>query len=168
MTVAETLEALLESYRRYYNVKTENVAAPFAAEAVFHTHDEQYVLLKSARIAEAEAHEYVFFATGLKLELKDVEELDERAWKEGLSRVKPHYSHRSSDIVLVILAEQLSEEARDYIRKLKRYQSYRFTLQGWSSYRVIAMETSTGELTCNKRGRDLRKLFRNKISYNRT
>lgn len=161
MTAAEALEILLKSYKRYYNVETENVTTPFTAEAVFHSHDEQYFLLKSARLAEAESHEYVFFATGLLIGLEDVKELDEKAWGEGLSRVTPHSDHRSSDIVLIILAEQLSQDAGEYIKAIKRYKSYRFTLQGWSNYSVIAMETSTGKLFCNKRGRDLKKLFRN-------
>ena len=161
MTATEALEILLRSYRRYYNVKTEDATPPFTAEAAFHTHDEQYFLLKSARLSEADAHEYVFFATGQSMELENVKELDEKAWEEGLSRVTPHSNHRSSDIVLIILAEQISGDAKDYIKALKRYKSYRFTLQGWSNYSVIAMETSTGELSCNKRGRDLKKLFRN-------
>lgn len=161
MTATEALELLLKSYERYYNIKTEDVTPPFTAEAAFHTHDEQYFLLKSARLAEAEAHEYVFFATGGVVGQEDVKELDENAWEEGLSRVVPHSNHRSSDIVLIILAEQLSQDAKDYIKTIKRYKSYRFTLQGWSNYSVVAMETSTGELSCNRRGRDLKKLFRN-------
>lgn len=161
MTATEALEILLKSYKRYYNVKQEDVTPPFTAEAIFHTHDEQYFLLKSARLAEADAHEYVFFVTGGTVGQEDVKEWDEKAWTEGLSRVTPHTNHRSSDIVLIILAEQLSQDARNYIKTIKRYKSYRYTLQGWSNYSVIAMETSTGELSCNKRGRDLKKLFRN-------
>lgn len=161
MTATEALKLLIKSYNRYYNVKTEDVTPPFTAEADFHTHDEQYFLLKTATLSEADAHEYVFFATGQSMEQEDVKELDEKAWAEGLSRVRPHSNHRSSDIVLIILAEQLSQDAKAYIKSIKRYKSYRFTLQGWSHYSVIAMETSTGELSCNKRGRDLKKLFRN-------
>lgn len=161
MTATEALEVLLKSYKRYYNVKTGDVVPPFTAEAAFHTHDEQYFLVKSATLSEADAHEYVFFATGQAMGLKDVKELDEKAWTEGLARVTPHPNHRSSDIVLIILAERLSQDAKDYIKAIKRYKSYRFTLQGWSNYSVVAMETSTGELSYNKRGKDLRKLFRN-------
>lgn len=161
MTATEALEILLKSYKRYYDIKTEDVTSPFTAEAAFHNHDEQYFLVKSAMLSEADAHEYVFFATGQSMELENVKELDEKAWAEGLSRVTPHSHHRSSDIVLIILAEQISRDAKDYIKAIKRYKSYRFTLQGWSNYSVVAMETSTGELSCNKRGRDLKKLFRN-------
>ncbi len=161
MSAAEALETLLKSYRRYYNIIRENVTEPFAAEAVFHSHNEQYFLVKSATLSEADSHEYVFFATEEKLDLERARKLDETAWETGMSRVKPHNSHRNSDVVLVILAEEITPEAREYLSKLKRSKSYRFSLQGWSNYSVIAMETSTGQLSYNRRGRDLKKLFRN-------
>ncbi len=162
MTVSEALEAILKSYKRYYNIKTEDVADPFCAEASFHSHGEQYFLLKKAVLSEADSHEYVFFATADELDVGDVEKLDERAWEEGMSRVKPHPSHRNTDVVLILIAEHISGEAKDYIRTIKRYQSYRHTLQGWSHYSVVAQELSTGELSYNKRGKDLVKLFRNR------
>lgn len=161
MTVDETLSTLLNSYRRYYNIKTEDVTKPFAAEAAFHTHDEQYFLVKAATLAEADAHEYVFFVTADKIGLSEAKTLDETAWEEGLSRVVPHFNHRSTDIVLVLLSEHITEEAALYIKKVKRYKSYRYTLQGWSNYSVVAIETSTGKFFCNRRGKHLKKLFSN-------
>lgn len=161
MSPADVLNTLLKSYRRYYNVQTEGVEPPFTAEAAFHTHDEQYFLVKSAKLSEAESHEYVFFYAGETLELKDVQELDRCAWDRGISRAKPSIHHRNTDVALVLLAEHIAPEAVDYIRKIKRYQSYRFTFHGWSNYQVVAMETSTGTLSYNRRGKDLKKLFRN-------
>ena len=161
MTVEEAIQRLLKSYKRYYNINTESAAKPFAAEATFHTHDEQYFLVKAARLAEADAHEYVFFATGQDVGLTEVQNLEEAAWTEGLSRVVPHINHRSSDITLIILSEHISKDAASYIKKIKRYKSYRHTLQGWSNYSVVAMETSTGDFFCNRRGKNLKKLFSN-------
>ena len=161
MSPADTLDLLLKSYRRYYNIQTEDVEPPFAAEAVFHTHDEQYFLVKSAKLSEAESHEYVFFAAQENLTLADAQKLDRCAWERGISRVHPHASHRSSDVILIILAGHIEPDARDFIQKSKHYQSYRFTLHGWSSYKAVALETSSGILTHNRRGRDLKKLFRN-------
>ncbi len=161
MTVDETLAKLLKSYRRYYNIETEDVPEPFAAMAAFHTHDEQFFLVKAATLAEADAHEYVFFVTAKHIGPDDMRRLDEAAWAEGMSRVVPHANHRSTDIALIVLAEQIDEAAAAYIKKCKRYKSYRHTLQGWSHYSVVAMETSTGDFFCNRRGKNLRKLFRN-------
>ena len=165
MTPAEVLETLLNAYRRYYNIQTEDVEPPFAAEAAFHTHDEQYFLVKRARISEMDSHEYVFFALGETLSLSDVQRLDAAAWERGLSRVKPHANHRSTDVVLVMLAEHITPDAMDCVRKLKHRQSYRFLLQCCSDYRLVALDVSAGTLSCNRRGRDLQKLFRNIIPH---
>ena len=50
MTAKEALEKLLPSFVRYYNIKTEEVAEPFSAEAEFYTHDESYFLFKEAKM----------------------------------------------------------------------------------------------------------------------
>lgn len=164
MTATEALDALLKSYQYYYNVTQDGVTPPFAAEAVFHSHDEQFFLVKSAKLSEAESHEYVFFATADKLDAGQVAALADAAWTEGLSRVRPHSSHRNSDVILVLLAETVLPEAAAAVKKLRRYQSYQHSLQGWSHFRVIALETSSGKLTYNRMGQPLKKLFRN-ISF---
>ena len=161
MSPTDALSTLLKSYNRYYNVVTEGVESPFAAEAIFHTHDEQYFLVKSAKLAEAESNEYVFFYTGDSLDLNRARTLDQCAWERGLSRTKPGPNHRNTDVTLILLAERIAPDAADFLKKTRHYQSYRFTFHGWSSYRVVALETSTGTLSHNKQGKDLKKLFRN-------
>ena len=161
MNASDALEKLLRSYVRYYDIRREDVCPPFAAEAAFHSHEAQYFLVKRATIGESESHEYVFFATTDHLTLPLAQQYDEAAWTEGLSRVQPHKAHRSSDIILIILADRVDAEAAQYLKKLRRSKSYQHTLQGWSDYRVIALETASGALACNRRGRDLRKLLRN-------
>ena len=161
MTATEALERLLRSYIQYYNVVRDDVEPPFAAEAIFHTHDEQYVLIKRARISEADSSEFVFFATVEDLDEARLTALDEAAWSRGLARVAPHSAHRNSDITLIILAEHIDEAAMAAIKKLRHYKSYRLGLQGWSNYRVIALDTSSGLLSCNRLGRSLKKLLRN-------
>ena len=61
MTASEALEKLLPSYMAYYNIKREDVTAPFTAEAEFYTHDESYFLIKEAKMNESESREFVFF-----------------------------------------------------------------------------------------------------------
>ena len=161
MSPADALRILLKSYQRYYNVATEGVEPPFAAEAAFHTHDEQYFLVKSAKLSEAESNEYVFFHTGESLDLSQAQALDRCAWERGLSRTKPGPNHRNTDVTLIILAERIAPDAAEFLKKSKHYQSYRFTFHGWNSYRAVALETSSGTLSYNKQGKDLKKLFRN-------
>ena len=161
MTSKEALQILLKSYWRYYNVKEEGVEAPFDAEAEFVSKDEQYFLVKSAKLAESNSFEYIYFAAVEHLTLTLAQELDEAAWARGMSRVEPKPNHRNSDVHLVVLADQMDADAARFLEKLRRYESYRHTWWGWSHYRVIALETSSGRLTCNRMGRILKKLFGN-------
>lgn len=159
----EILEKLFSSFQVYYDVKRENVDPPFVAEARFHTHDEQFFLVKSAVLSEAESREYVYFASEEKLDLEKLLKLDHEAWERGLSDVKPHSSHRNTDVALIILAEQITEDAFARIPKMRHYQSYHFGFQGWSNYRLVAIEQSTRRAAYNRLGRSFKKLVCNII-----
>ena len=162
MTREEMLKKMLRSFAAYSDINTETPAAPFAAEAVFHSHSDAYFLVKSAAIGEAESHEYVFFASVDQLDSSLLASLDQTAWDTGISRVKPHSSHRNTDVTLVVAASSVTEEAKAQIPRLKHYKNYRMSLHGFSHYHLIVADLSSGDLTCNRQGRSLKKLF-NKI-----
>lgn len=155
------LEQLLRSFEAYYNVKREGVEAPFDAEAEFHSHDEQYFLMRSARIGEADSKEYVYFKVMEHLDEETLMNLDAAAWERGLAKVVPHAEHRNSDVTLFVLADHITEEAFQKVSRLRHYKSYRFSLQGWSQYRLVALELSTGRIAHNRQGQGLAKLVRN-------
>ena len=159
MTSNEALERLLRSYVQYYDIKRENILPPFAAEAEFHSCEKGYFLTKKAEISEAESNEYIFFYTTASLGPEDVKRAGDTAWKEGLARVEPHKDHKSSDIAVVFLADRISAEAFKAVKKDKRYKSYRHTLHGWSHFRTIAFETTTGNLAHNHMGSHMKNLF---------
>ncbi len=159
MEKTEALTKLLRSYEKYYDINRENPVEPFVAEAEFSLHDEQYFLVRSARISEADSKEYVYFATEDRLDLQTLELLDERAWEDGTGKVKPHKDHRSSDVILLVLADRIEPDAMKRIPKLTHYKSYRHGLHGWSHYKLAAIELSTGKTAANRQGRDLKKLF---------
>ena len=161
MTAAAALDRVLPLFEAYYDVTRDGAAEPFRAEAAFHSHSEQYFLVRAAKMAESDAHEYVFFAVTERLTADEAARLDTAAWTEGLRRARPGPNHRSTDVGLILLADTIDPAAAAYIRKLRRSKSYRLTLQGWSNYRVIALETSTGRTACNRMGRGLRKLLGN-------
>lgn len=161
MMSADALEKILPLFQVYYDIERENATEPFDAEAAFHSHDEQYFLIKTAKYTEMEAHEYAFFAALDKLTPENAKELDEIAWNTGLSRARPSSIHRSTDVTLVLVADEVDPDAAAYIKKLKRSKSYKCLLHGFSNYHAIAIETSTGVMTCNRLGQHLRKLFSN-------
>lgn len=163
MNVQEALDKLLPSFRRYYNVKTEDVAAPFVAEAVFQSHNEQYFLIKSARISEANSNEFAYFYTAESLNAEELKKLDQCAWERGTENVQPNYYHRSTDVALILIAERIDEEAKKLMKKLNHSKSYQFGLKGYSNYRLVALELSTGMVIHNRQGQNLKKLVSNII-----
>ena len=164
MTVQETLEKILPSFQRYYDISRDDVPAPFAATAQFHSHDEQYFLIKSARLSESESHEYIYFATVDQLDETTLQDLDAKAWELGFAKVHPHPDHRNTDVTLIIVADQITDAAFSMIPKIKRYKSYKFGFQGWTQYRLVAIESSSGRAAYNRQGENLKKLVRNILS----
>ena len=161
MTLQETLDKILPSFQKYYDIIRENVPAPFTAAAEFHSHDEQYFLIKSARISEANSNEFAYFYTAESLSAEELKELDQCAWERGLKDVQPNYYHRSTDVALIIIAEKIDDEAKKLMKKLNHSKSYQFGLQGYSNYRLVALELSTGKVTHNRQGQNLKKLLSN-------
>lgn len=164
MKTTSCLEKILDLFAQYYDINTKTPAAPFSAEAEFHSQSEQYFLTKAAKIAQIDSAEYVFFAQMPLLTAEILSELDKTAWETGLSRVKITSSHRNSDVTLVILAEKAEKDAVLRLKKLRHYKSYRFGLLGWSNYRAILLEKSTECVSSNRLGRDFAKIFRKKIN----
>lgn len=161
MNQKDCLEKLLKEYESYYDVVRDDVEPPFAAEALFHSQGDMYFLIKSAKLSSEVSNEFVFFALEDHLTLERLMELDTIAWERGLSRVIPGPDHHSSDVILYILADTIDPDAAAAIRKIKHYKSYRFRLQGWSCYRLVALELSTGKPTFNRLGESLKKLVSN-------
>lgn len=161
MTTHEALEQALKSYSVYYDLNRETPTEPFAAEATFHAHDEQYFFTKGAKMDEMDSFEYVFFHESDHLSLSEAQKLEELAWNTGMARVSPGPKHHCSDVGLILIADKIDDEVFSFVKKLRRYKSYKFTLHGWSHFRAVALETSTGRLALNRMGQNLKKLFRN-------
>ncbi len=157
----EAIQKVARIFQRYYDINWDNAKEPFVGEAEFHAHDERYFISKSAKLFESDSREYVFFASEVELSVERLEELDRVAWEEGLSRVNLEENHKSTDVALIILADQIDEAAAAKIRKIHHYKSYAFTLKGWSNYRLIALEVSTGKIFHNRQGETLKKPLAN-------
>ena len=161
MNLDQALDGVLSAYKTYYNINRTSPAAPFAAEAEFHLHDEQYFLIRSARISEVDSREHVFFATYPVLDLSAAEKLAETAWQTGLERVRPHANHRNTDVTLIVLTEELTDDAAAFVKTAKRYKSYRFGLRGWSQFRMLVYDLHSGRLVHNRLGENLKGIINN-------
>ncbi len=164
MTREEALPKLLHAYSGYYNVNTESPASPFAAEAEFRLHDEQYFLIRSARISEADAKEFVYFASVGELTPEVLAGLDQKAWELGIAKADPGPNQRSADVALIILCDRVPEETARVIRKNRRVKSYKCGFRGYSHYRLLACEPASGRIFHNRMGEILKKTISAVIS----
>lgn len=154
-------ERVMSAYNSYYDLNRVDPLEPFDAEAVFRIHDEQYILIKKAKVSEADSNEFVYFAKTDELSEEQFIELENTAWEDGLSRAKPQTNHRNSDVTVVIVTESVLPEAETAIRKSKKYKSYKWGIHGWSAHRVVVYDLGRHKLLYNRRGEELKEIFNN-------
>ena len=157
----EALEKILKAYEGYYNIKREDVAEPFTAEASFSLHNEKYFIVKSAKLFESDSNEEVFFKCVDSLTPETFAGLDERAWNEGLGRIDPDLQHKNTDICLIILADHIDDAVVKPIKKTSHNKSFKFGFHGYARYRLIAYDPESGKIVRNRMGEPLEKTIRN-------
>lgn len=160
----ETYESFLDSYSVYYNLKREGTDDPFLAEAVFDSKSEQYFLIRAAKVAEMRSVEYVYFARESDLDAARLKVLDEKAWERGIARVEPGPNHKNTDVCLIVLADKLTDDARQLAVTSSHSKNYRLALHGYSNFRLIVIELSSGTAYLNRQARILKELVGNIMS----
>ena len=161
MTKEQALEKILPAYMRYYDVDCETPLAPFDAVAVAHIHDQQYVLVKKAKVSETYSNEFVYFALAECLAEEELQKYVDAAWEDGLSKTEPVANHRSTDITVVIIADSVGDAAAKAVKKLSRQKSYSFGFRGYNNLRVMAHDLGSGRSVTNRRGTELLKVAGN-------
>ena len=160
MSLQEALDRLLLSYTRYYDLNPDP-PAPFAAAAEFHSHGESYLLVKAAKMWEMDSNEYVYFSAEESIPAETLTQRIDAAWDLAMPRIQPGEHHRNSDVTVIFLTDSLSDDTRRLLRRTVRSKGYKHGLQGWSNLRLGAIELSSGRVTVNRHGRDLKKLLSN-------
>lgn len=161
MSTDDALARLLPLFDDFYNVDTVSPGEPFVAEAVFASHNEQYYLIKAAKVADIDMNEYVYFAKCGALGSDELKRLDETAWTRGIAKAEPGYNHRSTDVTLIIVADEIDEETKRLIKHTRHSKSWKWGFWGYSNFRLVAIECSSQKAFYNHQGRSLKKLVGN-------
>ena len=172
MDKEEIFEKLIEAYQGYYNIErasykgddaaadeADGVPAPFDATGFLSNEAQQYFLVKAAKIADVNSYEYAYFKKCDKLDRDILDMLDRRAWEDGISKVKPYSGHKNTDVALIVIADEVAEDAREAVSEAKHSKNYRLGLYGFSNYRLAVIEARSGLILTNRRGRDLREFI---------
>ena len=165
MSMEETYRKFLDAYSIYYNID-ETGEAPFDATAVFKSSTKQYFLIRSAKIAQIDTNEYVYFAKRDHLTASELQELDQRAWERGLENITPSSTHKSSDVILILFSDNVDEDAKALIPKLKHSKTYKFGFHGYSNYKLAVIGSGEDRSLYNGQGRALKKLVADILKSN--
>lgn len=155
------LKRLLAAHEAWFDVTRDFHFAgrTFTGFAEFHSHGEQYVLSKRAKLWEVDTHEYIFFEI--------VEHLEEAIFRsdvdfmtaEAIRMVKPAPNHMSSNISLVIVADAMDADVEPLVRRTKFRKNHLLGLQGWTDLRIAVVDLAgglDGRILTNAAGKTLR------------
>ena len=143
-------EAFFDVHRDY-----EFAGKSFPGFAEFHSFGEQYVLVKRAKLWEANSHEYLFFVYA---ETFDEAQLDEwvRFMKtRGLEKVTSEPNHMSSGLALVVIADDCTEGVKRAVRRVRFRKNFALGFRGWADLRVAIADLSTHCVYANAAGKQV-------------
>ena len=156
------LERLLAAHGAWFDVSRDVSVAgrAFRALAQFHSFGEQYVLVKSVKLWEAEEHEYMLFDVRDHIDVEAARSYVEFMKNEALELVKPEPNHMSSFRTLVVIANSASDEACTLFRKTSHRKNFMWGIRGWSDVRLALIDLSKSQgsrVVCNGAAKRIRK-----------
>ena len=151
------LKRILAAHEAFFDVHRdyEFAGKSFPGFAEFHSFGEQYVLVKRAKLWEANSHEYLFFTFA---ETFDEAQLDEWVWfmkERGLEKVTSEPNHMSSGLALVVIADDCMEGARRAVRRVRFRKNFALGFRGWADLRVVVADLSTRCVYANAAGKQV-------------
>ena len=157
----ERLNKLLDAYSHSYDIDrdVEEEGRTWPATATYYLRDENYLISKQHVLSAVEQHEYLYFHLTDHLTAEELQSQIELSRQAGLRKVKPHKDHMFSNVGLVVLANTISPEAQQIIKKTRFRKNYRLSLWGWTEYQLAAMESSTNSFYANPAGAGARKIM---------
>ena len=151
------LERLLASHETWFDVYRdyEFGGRTFPGYAEFHSHGEQYVLVKRAKLWEVDAHEYLFFTQADTLDHAQLEDLVSFVTTTGLEKVNPEPNHMTSYLSLVIVADDVPAEVKKAARKMRFRKNFKLGLRGWADLRLAVLSLADNSVTTNSQGKEM-------------
>ena len=144
-------EAWFDVYRGY-----EFGGRTFPGYAEFHSHGEQYVLVKRAKLWEVDAFEYLFFESVGHLDQEILDDLLEFMTAKAIEKVHPDPNHMTSYLSLVVVADTVADGLDKLVRKTKFRKNFALGIRGWADLRLAVVDLSSHSVTTNSQGKDLR------------
>lgn len=151
------LERLLAGYRAYFDIEQYDGrradGIPVVAHCRFYVHSEKYVLIKKAKLWDADSNEFVYIFTMPELTRELYGRCRDYAYEEGMKLVDPKPGHMYSYITAVFLCDTCTQEAAKALRRCRIYKSFHFSWYGWMDFHTAAIVRGDGSVLTNRSGR---------------
>lgn len=161
MTRPEAIDKLCKSYSLYFDIERyDDDPRPLAATFFMHTHSEKYVLVKKAKIWEADSNEYVYLFSVPHLTKELFLECRDFAYKDGMEHIEPGPNHMVSYITALFLCDTCDADAVKALKRTYIYKSFKLAFHGWMDFHTGLIELSTGKTAANSSGRSTAQLLK--------
>ncbi len=138
------LDRLLAAHRTWFDVERDCTVGGrvFPGFAAYHAAGERYVLSRRAKLWEVANHEYLFFETRERLDEEGLAELVSfmESAEGGLSVVRPGPNHMSSNVALVVVADEVAPGVGRAVRRTRFRKNYRLGVWGWTDLRLAVVD----------------------------
>lgn len=156
MTREEALERMLQGYEAYFDVKRlpkreDNL--PLVAECRFYVHSEKYVLVKKAKLWDADSNEYVYIFSVPELTEEIFTKCKDYAYADGMEKIDPKPGHMYSYITPVFICDTCTPKAEKALTRCNVYKSFHFSWYGWMNLHTAAVILCDSRVITNKMGR---------------
>lgn len=157
----DVLSKLLRAHSSYYNVfdEHEHAGRVFPGYAEFHSHGEQYVLIKRAKLWEIDNHDYLFFDLADVLDVEKVGQYIQFMQEHAIKKVNPQPNHMSSNLSLIVIADSVDDDAARLLKKTRFRKNFKLGLEGWTDLRLAVVDLSGRRVVTNGAGKDMKQIL---------
>ena len=158
MDKQDVLEVLLHSHEAYFDVARDvtHAGRDFAGYAEFRSHSAQYVLVKRAKLWEADAYEYIFFDVVDHVDAAWLDEAYRFMTTEAISKVVPDENHMMSFISYVAITDSATDDALAKVRKMRFRKNFKLGFRGWADLRMAVIDLASMDVVTNGMGKEMK------------
>lgn len=158
------LEQLRDKLRRYFDFLPESEMCygdiRFDLAARSNIRNEAYLLFKSAVMYAFENNEICLVKDLVHLDDPWLDRLEAALMEAAKRHVVPSEEHMSTAVTGVVLTSgPVDPKMRRKVERYRKQQSYWLGLKGWTSFRIILIETESQTVTASKEAKKAAKFF---------
>ncbi|SEF61070.1 hypothetical protein SAMN05660865_00617 [Caloramator fervidus] len=150
-------DKLKKNFDIYYNFEYRGKKYDLFAKS--HVKNIRTFLTKKDIIDCYENSEYIFVKKVCFLDINKVKSFVDELININKDFVKPNSNHMSTFITGFLIAENLTNDVKKFIKDFKYKKIYKFYLHGWSEVRIILVDLSCKEIIYSKNSKMLKRVL---------